>query len=80
MYANHATIRHLLSKKDVKPRLIRWILVLQKFDMDICDKKWTKNMVVDHLSRINGVKTEDFPLDDSFPDHKLIAFIRAKEP
>ena len=28
VYNNHVTLRHLLSKKDAKPWLIRWILLL----------------------------------------------------
>jgi hypothetical protein len=28
VYSNHATLKYLLSKKDVKSRLIRWILLL----------------------------------------------------
>ena len=32
IYTVHATIRYLFNKKDVKPRLIRWILLLQEFE------------------------------------------------
>jgi hypothetical protein len=39
MYTDHAAIKYLLSKKDAKPHLIRWILLLQEFDMEIRDKK-----------------------------------------
>jgi hypothetical protein len=39
-----------LAKKDAKPRLIRWILLLQEFDVEIHDKKWVENVVADHLS------------------------------
>lgn len=28
IYTDHAAIRYLLSKKDAKPRLLRWILLL----------------------------------------------------
>ncbi|KAL0442183.1 UNVERIFIED_CONTAM: hypothetical protein Sradi_0157200 [Sesamum radiatum] len=42
VYSNHATLKYLLSKKDAKPRLIRWILLLQEFDLTINDKKGWK--------------------------------------
>ena len=39
VHADHAALRYLLTKKDAKPRLIRWILLLQEFDLEIKDKK-----------------------------------------
>ena len=39
IYTDHAALKYLLSKKDTKPRLIRWILLLQEFSLDIRDKK-----------------------------------------
>jgi RNase H-like domain found in reverse transcriptase len=35
VYTDHASIKFLLSKKDAKPRLIRWVLLLQEFDLEI---------------------------------------------
>ena len=31
VYTDHATLKYLLTKKDTKPRLIRWVLLLQEF-------------------------------------------------
>ncbi|CAN6459158.1 unnamed protein product [Victoria cruziana] len=50
IYTDHAALKYLLSKKDSKPRLIRWILLLQEFDLEIRDKKDSENVVADHLS------------------------------
>ena len=50
VYTNHSAIKYLISKKDAKPRLIRWILLLQEFELEIKDRKYAENQVVDHLS------------------------------
>nr|GEX88991.1 hypothetical protein [Tanacetum cinerariifolium] len=52
VFSDHSALKHLLTKKETKPRLLRWILLLQEFNLEIRDKKGSKNMVADHLSRI----------------------------
>ncbi|KAJ9566947.1 hypothetical protein OSB04_002913 [Centaurea solstitialis] len=52
IHTDHAAIKYLISKKDAKPRLIRWILLLQEFDLEIVDRKGINNQVADHLSRL----------------------------
>ena len=67
-----------MTKKDAKPRLIRWVLLLQEFDLEIKDKKGTENLVVDHLSRLEEARDE-VHVNDDFPDEQLLA-IEDKNP
>lgn len=39
VYTDHASIKYLIAKKDTQPRLIKWVLLLQYFDLEIRYKK-----------------------------------------
>ena len=59
IYTDHAALKYLLSKKEAKPRLIWWVLLLQEFDL-----------VANHLSCLHISGGED--IGDTFPDEHLL--------
>ena len=71
VYMDHAVLKYLRTKKDAKPRLIRWILLLQEFDLEIRDKKEAENCVADHLSRMQ-IQGSDLPINDYLRDDTLL--------
>ncbi|XP_073106151.1 transposon Ty3-I Gag-Pol polyprotein isoform X1 [Elaeis guineensis] len=81
VYSDHTALKHLLSKKDTKPRLIRWILLLQEFDLEIRDKKGSENVVADHISRILVEHTIGIDeVKEKFSDEQLFAISSSRPP
>ncbi|GJZ44646.1 hypothetical protein Tco_0591901 [Tanacetum coccineum] len=65
---------------DAKPRLIRWVLLLQGFNIEIKDKKGAENLSVDHLSRLenpNMGELAEYEIVNKFLDEHLM-ILKAK--
>ncbi|KAK1665971.1 hypothetical protein QYE76_054130 [Lolium multiflorum] len=80
IHTDHAAIRYLMTKKDAKPRLIRWVLLLQEFDLHIIDRKGADNPVADNLSRLENIAYDPVPVNDSFPNEQLAVIKGALPP
>ena len=73
IFTDHSALKYLLTKKNAKARLIRWVLLLQEFNPQIKDKKGVENVVVDHLSRLTiSHNTHNPPISDEFPEESLL--------
>jgi hypothetical protein len=72
VHIDHASIRYLMNKPDINGRIIRWILLLQQFDLTILDKPGKHNVVAYFLSRLT-IPTEEGMIDDHFPDEHLFS-------
>ena len=72
VHIDHSAIKYRMTKKDGKPGLIRWVLLLQEFYLEIKDKKGIENLVADHLSRLEGAR-DKVHVNDDFPYEQLLA-------
>src|SRR4051794_8962314 len=73
IHTNHGAIKYLMNKKDAKPRLIGWVLLLQEFDLHIVDRKGAENHVADNLSRLENIVDDPIHVNDSFLNEQLAA-------
>ncbi|GJZ95681.1 reverse transcriptase domain-containing protein [Tanacetum coccineum] len=81
VHTDHLALKHLFKKQDAKPRLIRLILLLQEFEIEIKDRKGIENVASDHLSRIeNDESTDDSEVDDNFPGETLMEITTKNKP
>ncbi|XP_019267190.1 PREDICTED: uncharacterized protein LOC109244536 [Nicotiana attenuata] len=84
---NPAQMNYTVTEKDLlavdaKPRLIRWVLLSQEFDLEIRDRKGTENQVADHLSRLENRNhvAEGGAIKETFPDEQLLAITSSTAP
>ena len=73
IFTYHSALKYLLTKQNAKERLIRWVLLLQEFNLKIKDKKGAENVVADHLSILTiAHDTHSPPINDEFPEESLM--------
>ncbi|GJW38008.1 reverse transcriptase domain-containing protein [Tanacetum coccineum] len=71
VYTDHSAIKYLMAKQDAKSRLLRWILLLQEFNLEIRDKKGAENVAADHLSRPSDLREEEGHLSANYTARKV---------
>ena len=61
------------QQQDAKARLIKCVLLLQEFNLQIKDKKGVENVVANHLSRLTiAHNSHGPPINDEFPEESLL--------
>ena len=78
IFTYHSALKYLLTKQNAKARPIRWVLLLQEFNLQIKDKKGVENVVADHLLRLTiSHDTHSLPINDEFPEEYIMQLEKA---
>nr|GEY88890.1 reverse transcriptase domain-containing protein [Tanacetum cinerariifolium] len=74
VYTDHSVLKYLFAKKDVKARLLRWILLLQEFDFKVIDTHGAENYAAHQLSGLENPYENIFDskeINETFPLESL---------
>lgn len=52
VHTDNVTIKYLMNELDVNARIIRWLSLLEQFDLTIVDKAWKENVVENFLLQL----------------------------
>jgi len=71
---HHVALKHLFKTSDYKLCLIRWVLLLQGFNLEVHDEAGLENVVVDHFPHLglDATLIKELLIDDSFPSDQLL--------
>ena len=72
VHTDHSTIKFLMKKPVTNPRVTRWLLLLQEFNINIIDRPGKDNLVADFLSRMIHLG-DNVPIEDNFSNENLFA-------
>jgi len=72
LYIDHSTIKYLANKPVTNGIVIRWLILLQEFDITIKDRPGKENLVADFLSRMPK-PVDTVVVEDQFVDEHLFA-------
>lgn len=73
VHTNHASLKYFVNKSNANAKIIRWLLLLQQFDLTIIDKPGKENVVADFLSRLTLRPEKEEMVDDQIPDEHLFS-------
>nr|GEU34204.1 reverse transcriptase domain-containing protein [Tanacetum cinerariifolium] len=65
-----SSLKYLFTKKDLKARLLRWVLLLQELTFKLIDTKRAESLAADHLSRLENSHQnvlDPREINESFP-------------
>lgn len=68
MHSDQSALRFSMVNKDAKQRLISIVSLLQEIDFDVMDRKWTKNQLFNHLSRLEAYAMRTLGEKDEISD------------